>query len=152
MPRPQKDRLVGHPPLFTDFKPVGIRRKALETIILSLDEYEAIRLTDHLNLEHSQAAEKMEISRPTFTRLIEQARFKIAQFLIEGRHLTIEGGNIHFRGNIYKCEDCENIFKSEIDIIIGKCPKCGSENITDLASEFGHGNCCRERGENSTNE
>ena len=152
MPRPQKDRLVGHPPLFTDFKPVGIRRKALETIILSLDEYEAIRLTDHLNLEHSQAAEKMEISRPTFTRLIEQARFKIAQFLIEGRHLTIEGGNIHFRGNIYKCGNCGNIFKSEIDKIIGKCQKCGSENITDLASEFGHGNCCRERGENSTNE
>ncbi|MDP8219885.1 MAG: DUF134 domain-containing protein [Candidatus Stygibacter frigidus] len=152
MPRPQKDRLVGHPPLFTDFKPVGIRRKALETIILSLDEYEAIRLTDHLNLEHSQAAEKMEISRPTFTRLIEQARSKIAQFLIEGRHLSIEGGNIHFRGNTYKCEDCGNFFQSEIDKIIGKCPSCGSENITDFASEFGHGNCCRDRGENSSDE
>ena len=152
MPRPKKDRLVGHPPLFTDFKPAGIRRKALETIILTLDEYEAIRLTDHLNLEHSQAAEKMEISRPTFTRLIEHARSKIAQFLIEGKHLSIEGGNIHFRGNIYKCEKCGNTFKSDIDKILEKCPKCESENITDFANEFGHGNCCREKNENTPDE
>ena len=50
-----------------------------------------------------EAAEEMEISRPVFSRLIEQARKKIAQLIINGHLLSIEGGNIHFRKNIIKC-------------------------------------------------
>ncbi|MCF7911745.1 MAG: DUF134 domain-containing protein [Candidatus Cloacimonetes bacterium] len=152
MPRPQKDRIVGQPPVYTEFKPAGVRRKSLDTIILSIDEYEAIRLTDYLNMEHAQAAEEMEISRPTFTRLIEQARLKLAQFLIEGKYLSIGGGNIHFRGNIYKCLNCSHVFEADMEKVITHCPICNSDQITDLASEFGHGNCCRERNDNSTDE
>ena len=152
MPRPQKDRIVGQPPIYTEFKPAGVRRKALDTVILTIDEYEAIRLTDLLNMEHAQAAEEMEISRPTFTRLIEQARSKLAQFLVEGKHLSIGGGNIHFRGNVYKCKNCCHVFEADINKILTHCPACGSDQITDLASEFGHGNCCREKKDNADNE
>lgn len=77
MPRPQSNRIVYEPPVFTDFKPVGVKGLALEQVLLTIDEFEAFRLADHVGLSHEEAAEEMEISRPTFTRLIEQARKKL---------------------------------------------------------------------------
>ncbi len=143
MPRRKMQRIVHRPPLYTEFKPVGIRRLSLESIELSIDEYEAIRLADQIGMNHNEAAEEMEISRSTFTRLIENARKKIAEFIIEGKHLQIDGGNIHFRGNIIKCNSCGHMFNTnfEKDLII--CPSCGSESLVDLAGGFGHGRCCR---------
>ena len=86
MPRPQKERIVHKPPLFTEFKPTGIARKYLSQTSLSLDEYEALRLADYESLSHNEAADEMEISRSTFTRLIEHARKKIASFIIKGEY------------------------------------------------------------------
>ncbi len=148
MPRPQKNRIVNQPPLFNSFKPSGMRSRDIHAVCLSLDEYEAIRLADHLGLEHAGAAERMEVSRSTFTRLIEKARKKVAGFLVEGKQLTIEGGRIHFQGNIFRCNDCVNTFKSEFDNNPFSCPECGSENIMDLAGQFGHGRCCHGRHRN----
>ena len=93
MSRPRKDRIVAQPPLFRSFKPAGKQRRKLAQVILSLDEYEAIRLADYEGLEHIKASAEMEISRSTFTRLVEKARHKITQFLIEGKELSITGGN-----------------------------------------------------------
>ena len=146
MSRPKKDRTVHRPPLYTDFKPVGIQRNRLEDLSLELDEFEAIRLADYLEMEHSEAAQEMEISRSTFTRLIDKARSKIAKFLIEGKHLQIGGGNIHFRGNLIRCHDCGHMFNITFETDINKCPSCGSGNLIDLAGGFGHGNCCRGHG------
>lgn len=70
MPRPEKDRIIFKPPLFTEFKPIGISVRSLSQTLLSLDEYEAFRLADHIGLSQIEAAEEMGISRPTFTRLI----------------------------------------------------------------------------------
>ncbi len=145
MPRPKKDRIVHQPPLYNRFKPVGIRRGILDEIILSLDEYEAIRLADFVGLDHEQAAEEMEISRSTFTRLIDKARKKIAAMLVEGKELIIEGGNIHFRGNVLRCQQCGHMFNIDIRSKIDICPSCGSDQLLDLAGGFGHGNCCRNR-------
>jgi len=143
MPRPKKERLVRRPPLYTEFKPAGVMRSSLKQIILELDELEALRLADYLGMDHSEAAEEMEISRSTFTRLVEKARKKVAVFLIEGSNLSIEGGNIHFRGNLIKCHDCGHLFNTSFDVEVTRCPFCGSENLIDLAGGFGHGSCCR---------
>jgi uncharacterized protein len=149
MSRPKKKRIVHQPPIHTAFKPVGVHWDMLQQLSLSLDEFEAIRLTDHIGLDHSSASDEMEISRSTFTRLIDKARKKMAEFLIEGRQLFIEGGDIHFRGNLIRCKSCGHMFNTGFEQEMVKCPSCGSENLLDLAGGFGHGKCCQgNRGNN----
>ena len=142
MARPQFNRIVHEPPLFTDFKPIGVRGHDLEQIILTLDEFEAFRLADQLGLSHALAADEMEISRSTFSRLIEKARKKIADFIILGKTLTIGGGAVHFRINIIQCKDCGHMFKINFEQNITECPTCHSKKIINLAGSFGHGKCC----------
>jgi len=142
MPRPEKERMVRRPPLFASFKPAGIRGRALARLPLSLDEYEAIRLADYLEMDHAEAAMEMEISRSTFTRLIEKARKKTARLLIDGTRLYIQGGNIHFRGNVIRCLDCGQLFNTDFQSDTLKCPACGGASLEDLAGNFGHGRCC----------
>ena len=143
MPRPKNNRIVCEPPLYSTFKPMGVRSMDLGQISLSLDEFEAFRLADQHGLSHAEAADEMEISRSTFTRLIEAARKKIADFLIQGKMLTIEGGNIHFRKNIIRCHDCGYLFKIDMHSQVVECPSCHSKNLVNLAGGFGHGKCCR---------
>ncbi len=145
MPRPKKNRIVKQPPLYCGFKPLGFQANRLEKICLSLDEFEAIRLADFLGMDHTEAAIEMEISRSTFTRLIRKSRRKIAEFIISGKILTIEGGNIHFKGNIIKCSDCGHMFNINFYAEFTNCPSCGSKNLIDMAGNFGHGQCCRRR-------
>ncbi len=148
MPRPQNNRVVYEPPIFTDFKPMGVKGISLEQVLLSLDEFEAFRLADYIGLSHEEAAGEMEISRPTFTRLIEQARKKIADFIINGKMLNIDGGNIHFRNNIIKCQSCGQMFRMKFNETITECPACHSKNILNLAGGFGHGKCCNHKNKN----
>lgn len=145
MPRPKNERIVHEPPLFTDFKPAGIQGRSLKQVILSLDEYEAIRLADMEGMSHEEAADKMGVSRSTFSRLVEKSRRKLAEFIFLGKWLTIDGGNIHFLQNIIQCSDCGQMFKTGIDTIISKCPECQSENLQNMAGGFGHGECCKKR-------
>jgi predicted DNA-binding protein (UPF0251 family) len=142
MARPEKDRKVFEPPAFKCFKPAGIRKGALEAVTLSLDEYESVRLADFQGLEHSEAAEKMSISRPTFTRLISKARKKLSDMLINGKVLQIEGGAVHFAQNKIKCLKCGNIFPDKLNQNAYICPECGSNQFEDMAKGFGHGRCC----------
>ena len=81
----------------TYFKPAGIRMTELEETILTVDEYEAVRLKDFENLEQTEAAKKMQISQPTFNRLLSSARKKLADAIINGKAIKIEGGNYRFR-------------------------------------------------------
>ncbi len=142
MSRTKKQKMVETPPVFKTFKPVGIKRSNLQHLALNLDEYEAIRLADYMGLDHKEAAEEMDISRPSFSRLIEHARNKLATFLIEGKALAIEGGNIHFRGNIYQCLQCDHMFNISIENSMNECPSCSSKTLVNLAGGFGHGECC----------
>jgi len=80
-------------PGVTYFKPAGIPLRLLEEVRLSLEEAEAIRLKDLEGLEQEQGAEKMGVSRPTFQRVLAKARRKIADALLNGRAIRIEGGN-----------------------------------------------------------
>ena len=142
MSRPKNNRIVHEPPLYVEFKPTGISRNSLEQQFLSLDELEAIRLADYKGMSHEEAAGEMNISRSTFSRLIDRSRLAIATFLIKGQLLTINGGNIHFKNNIIRCLDCGHMFKTSIDLPLNQCPSCSSGKLENLAGGFGHGVCC----------
>jgi predicted DNA-binding protein (UPF0251 family) len=90
MPRPKKYRCVRCKPDATYFKPRGIPLIDLEEIALSLDELEAMRLADYVGLYQEQAAEKMNISRQTFGRIIESAHKKVTEALLKGKALKID--------------------------------------------------------------
>ena len=92
MVRPRLCRRVRFQPEVTYFKPRGIPLMELEEVILHVDEYEAVRLKDLEGLEQEECAKKMKISQPTFHRLITEARKKIADAIIKGKAIKIEGG------------------------------------------------------------
>jgi predicted DNA-binding protein (UPF0251 family) len=142
MTRPKTRRRIYTPPLFSEFKPKGVKAADLEKIVMSLDEYEAIRLADALQLTHEEASVLMNISRSTFSRLIDKARLKTAEMLIKGKQLVIEGGQVHFTNNILKCNSCKTLFNVEIAEKPEECPNCSSKELSNLAVHFGHGNCC----------
>lgn len=98
MPRPSCKRRIGFVPQVTYFKPAGVPMRALEEITLTLDELEALRLADFNGLYQEQAAEQMGISRATFARLIESARKKVADALLHGKALRVEGGPVVMSG------------------------------------------------------
>ncbi len=106
MVRPQKCRRIVGRPVCDVFKPRGVPTRALEKVILSLDEFEAVRLADHEGLDQSAAAEQMNISRPTFTRLVETARHKVAMALVQGKALVIDGGMVHIGDDDSECPRC----------------------------------------------
>jgi len=99
MPRPYCQRRVGFAPDATYFKPAGVPLRALEEVVLSLDELEALRLADLNGQYQEQAAEQMKISRTTFARIVEAARKKVADALIHGKALRIEGGPVIMKGD-----------------------------------------------------
>ncbi len=148
MPRPQDNRIVLEPPIFSEFKPLGVKGQDLEQIQLALDEFEAFRLADFIGLSHAEAAGEMGISRPTFSRLIEKARKNIADFIIQGKLLSIEGGSVHFRNNIIRCQGCGHMFRINISNSISECPACHSKQLINLAGGFGHGKCCHYKHQN----
>lgn len=100
MPRPFNCRRIGQMPACTYYKPQGIPLSTLEQVNLTVDELEAIRLADLEGLQQAQAAEKMNISRQTFGRILESAHKKIAEALVKGKALSIQGGPVEFVQNI----------------------------------------------------
>ena len=92
MARPINCRRVGFMPQSDYFKPRGMPSSMLEEVILTVDECEAIRLADLEGSYQEQAAEKMNVSRQTFGRIIESAHKKVADALVKGKALKIEGG------------------------------------------------------------
>jgi len=79
-------------PETTYFKPAGVPLRELEEVVLTVCEFEAIRLKDLEGLEQEECAKKMDISQPTFFRLLDSARKKIADAIVNGKAIKIEGG------------------------------------------------------------
>ena len=129
-------RRIASPPRFSNFKPSGIRRTTLNQTVIALDEYEAFRLADYEGLDHLEASVQMDISRPTFSRLIEKARSKIAHAIIDGLELVIEGGNIDFSHGMHRCRDCGDEQIHAMNETVDDCPECGSEDVEDLTSKY----------------
>jgi predicted DNA-binding protein (UPF0251 family) len=141
MPRPHKCRLIAAQPLVGAFKPAGVPGRNLETIELGLDELEALRLADLEGLYHDAAAERMGISRPTFGRLLECARHKVACALFQSMMLLFKGGPVLMRGTrTFECADCRARFgKPHGTGHPTECPKCQSRNFCRVAEQRGSG-------------
>jgi predicted DNA-binding protein (UPF0251 family) len=99
MSRPFKCRRVAFMPGVTYFKPAGIPLRYLEEVRLSVEEVEALRLKELEGLEQVQGAQKMNISRQTFQRVLASARHKVADALLNGKAIRIEGGNFEIANN-----------------------------------------------------
>jgi len=100
LPRPKKNRWIRNKPGISYFKPQGVPLSSLEHVYLGIDELEAIRLADLENLSQMEGAEQMNISRATFGRVAAQARQKIADALINGKAIQIQGGQIMFHPQV----------------------------------------------------
>jgi uncharacterized protein len=92
MPRPRICRRIWFDPKITYFKPAGIPLRNIKESILNKDELESIRLIDLEQVDQKKAAEKMQISQPTLSRLLTSARKKIADSLVNGKAIKISGG------------------------------------------------------------
>jgi uncharacterized protein len=141
MARPRNCRQVGSIPESNYFKPRGIPLTMLEEVILTVDECEAIRLADLEGLYQEQAAEKMRVSRQTFGRMIESARRKVAEALVKGKALKIEGGEFEMAAmRKFKCSDCQHAWN--LPYGTGRpenCPSCKSGNIRRADADRGYG-------------
>lgn len=93
MPRPCLQRRISQSPSVVYFKPAGKPLIDLPEARLRVEELEAVRLADLLGLDMQGAAEQMGVSRHTFGRILRQARSTIAQALVEGMALRVEGGH-----------------------------------------------------------
>jgi predicted DNA-binding protein (UPF0251 family) len=151
MPRPRICRRVGFQPNVTYFKPRGISLRELEESILTVDEFESIRLKDLEGLEEEIAAKKMNISQPTFNRLVSSARKKIADAIVNGKAIKIEGGVYKMvgfgkdrggrgrmggpfaagPGGICICPKCKNKVSHQVGVPCYqmKCPKCNTPMV-----------------------
>lgn len=118
------------PPPMEGFRPFGMSLRKPDEIILLFEEYEAIRLADYEDLTQEEAACRMEISRPTFTRLYEKARKKIAQLFIEGKTLVIRGGFYITDDYWFRCFDCKEVMITLKPV--NTCRHCNSENIQQI--------------------
>jgi predicted DNA-binding protein (UPF0251 family) len=133
MPRPIQCRKMVSPPLMKGFKPFGIRKTELENVVLSYDEYETIRLLDYEGLMQEQAAERMNVSRPTLTRIYEKARRTIAKAFIEGKMIVIEGGNVDFGREWFRCRKCHRLVDgAENHIPCKNCVSFGMDELTPI--------------------
>ena len=124
MPRPKRERKIFSLPLIKGFKPFGNHGEQIETLTLLFEEYEAIKLADYNLHTQEEAALKMNVSRPTFTRIYEKARRKIAQAFVEGKAIVIEGGSVSFNN---EASDLESGNKYQIEFGKGGfciCLKC----------------------------
>ena len=134
MPRKKRNRKIQYPPVIKGMSVYGVRGRRANEIILHLEEYEAIRLLDYQNLTQEQAAVHMDVSRPTLTRIYEEARNKVATAFVEGRGIIFRGGDIYFDENWHKCISCLASFNQYTDEQ-PECPVCGSEDVITL-NEF----------------
>ncbi len=128
MARPKNLRKIDSLPPFNSYIPVGAEGE-IELVIINLEEYESLRLCDHELLSQNEAADRMEISRPTFTRVYSHARRKIAEALACGKGIIIEGGKIFFDNDWYKCCRCNSFFNNFKHLEQPYCSLCGCDTV-----------------------
>ena len=154
MARPVKLRCVTQLPTTVFFKPAGIPMTVLQRVRLSVEEIEALRLKDLLGLEQEECAQRMHISRPTFHRVLEAARRKIADALINGKAIQIEGGNFGLSQQPFRCGNDGHEWNVPFEVlergISPSCPACSSMNVQPVpipGFRFGRGCGRRFRGD-----
>jgi uncharacterized protein len=135
MARPKRIRKVDNPPHFKGFLPIGLPGE--HPVLINFEEYEAIRLCDFNLLSQAEAAGEMGVSRPTFTRIYESARRKVAQAFVKGNPIVFEGGKVYFNTDWYACQECGCRFShpDKTDRVI-TCALCGSPAVEQCPDEI----------------
>lgn len=139
MSRPKKTRNIVCDPDVSYFKPRGVPLRGLEEVALTVDEYEAIRLADLFGLSHEEAGRRMGVSRATFGRIIQKARRSVADALVHGMAIRIEGGEYRAADDqalSFTCDECGSTWKDlpEKDALL-KCPRCSNDTVKKVESE-----------------
>lgn len=136
MPRSQKCRKISFRPVFLIFKPAGAPARELEEIVLALDEMEAVRLADLEGLYQEEAARRMNVSRQTFANILASGRRKIAQAIVWGKALRIEGGNIEMKEDRFVCRCCLHAWSAPLGACRPvHCPRCEAEDVRPAPGE-----------------
>ena len=128
-------RRVDSMPEITYFKPAGVPLAHLQEVHLPVEEAEAIRLKDLEALEQEECAQKMKVSRTTFARVLGSARQKIADALLNGKAIRIEGGNFEMAKRHFRClngHEWEIPFETLINEPPQFCPTCKTPSIMPL--------------------
>jgi predicted DNA-binding protein (UPF0251 family) len=137
MPRPKRIRRMNNPPHFRGFRPIGLPEEN-NPVVINFEEYEAIRLSDFELNGQVEAAQFMGISRPTFARIYESARRKVAQAFVHGKAIVFEGGKVYFNTEWFSCNSCGCWFNHPAkEIEIRNCALCGSTDIEQYNENAG---------------
>jgi len=141
-------RRVSFVPPVTYFKPSGLPMTELQEVRLLIEEAEAIRLKDFEGLEQEEGARKMNVSRSTFSRVLDSARQKIADALLNGKAIRIEGGSFEMAERHFRCisgHEWKVPFETLISAPPKNCPECDTPSIMPIyPPDLGRGN----RGQN----
>jgi len=133
MPRPFKCRRVKSPPLMRGYKPFGIKQCHKESITLSFEEFESIRLVTYENKSQHEASTLMQVSRPTITRIYNKAIKKIAEAIVEGKLIEIDGGEYVLDDDWFRCNKCYKLIQGiHNHIQCGNCSEFNNEELTNL--------------------
>lgn len=130
MSRPQKTRKIDNPPKMKGFRPFGMETCVSESLRLKYEEYESIRLVNYELLSQDAAAARMNISRPTFTRIYNRALKIIARAFAEGIVIEIDGGNYELDKDWYRCRKCYKLIQGIENHI--KCRNCNAFGESEL--------------------
>lgn len=149
MPRPLTCRRILGVPGCVYYKPAGIPLMRLEEVVVSLDEYEAMRLVDLEGLYQEAAAKRMKVSRQTLGRIVESARRKVAGAFVKGMAIKLEGGHVEVLEaesvRTFICRACKRTWTAPWGTgRPTKCPHCGSGDFRREGGE--RGLCRRDRG------
>ena len=129
MTRRMKCRTVDFLPETDNFLPEGKDTEAIREYVLKIEELEALRLKDVLGLSQNECAEKMNVSRQTFQKIIDAARNKVALALVGGAGIRISGGSFVTRKCKIMCVNCGHTYEPSFEDDKMVCPKCGSQKI-----------------------
>jgi len=122
MSRPRKSRKICNPPKMKGFKPFGLPLCKIESVKLTFEEYESIKLINYEMLSQDQSAEQMNVSRPTFTRIYNKALKTITKAFVEGKAIEIEGGDYELENEWFRCKKCYKLIEGIENHV--KCENC----------------------------
>jgi len=141
MPRPMKLRQVAQAPCATFFKPVGVPLSGLQNVTLSLEEVEAIRLKDIEDLHQEACATQMGVSRATFHQIVKSARKKLADAILNGKSILVEGGSVAFPGARFRCRHDGHEWTLPPGPLPGvtsvTCPTCSGHDVLPVQPGLG---------------
>jgi len=135
MPRPKTLRKVVKPPGFKGYRPYGNPGAVSGSVELLYEEYEALKLADYDLMNQLEASKVMGVSRPTFARIYESARRKMARAMVEVKEIRAVYGQTALDENWWICNQCNARFTLSESAENPVCPVCKTEHIFHVTGD-----------------